>query len=252
MTYITNLFLKDNLSIEVLGLYQASWTISNLYIGIILSSMGVAFFPKICKVISNEKEATKTINEQIEFGLLVSLPFIIGIFVFAPLILHILYSSDFVNGASIIRWQILGVTIRLLGFPFGYALMAKGKTVQYTVSQFIFSGLNYGFIVWITLNVGFDGLGLNYFAAYIVYLILVGGFCVKSIGYRVSPFLVKIIIVYAISFLVTGLALNFFQLIYFYILGGCIVLLTMYFSICQLQQQLDFNLMDFIKSKLKK
>ncbi len=251
MTYITNLFLKDNLSIEILGLYQASWTISNLYIGIILSSMGVAFFPKICKVITDQKEAVKTINEQIEFGLLVSFPFIIGIYTFAPLILNILYSSNFVDAESIIRWQMLGVTIRLFGFPFGYALMAKGKTVQYTVSQFLFSGLNYVFIVWITLNVGFDGLGVNYFAAYIIYTVVIGGFCYKTIGYKLSPLLVRIVFIYLITFISVTFALNYLTTIPFYFFGGAVVGLISYYSFNELQKQLNINVIKFVRGKLK-
>ena len=251
MTYITNLFLKDNLSMEALGLYQASWTISNLYIGIILTSMGVAFFPKICKVISNQAEATKTINEQIEFGLLVSFPFIIGIYVFAPLVLHILYSSEFTDGASIIRWQMLGVTIRLLGFPFGYALMAKGKTIQYTLSQFIFSGLNYAFIVWITLNVGFDGLGVNYFAAYIVYTILIGSFCYRAIGYKFSPLLIRIFGIYILAFSILAFSLQLLTSIQFFIFGTLIVLLTSYHSFIELQKQLNIDVIKLVRAKLK-
>jgi PST family polysaccharide transporter len=143
VTYMTNIFLKESLSIEAVGIYQASWTISNLYIGIILSSMGVAFFPQICKLINNNEKSTNAINQQIELSLLISLPFVIGIYIFAPILLTLLYSAAFAEGASIIRWQILGVAIRLFGFPFGYALMAKGKAFQYMVAQFMFSGLIY-------------------------------------------------------------------------------------------------------------
>jgi len=115
VTYMTNIFLKESLSIEAVGIYQASWTISNLYVGIILSSMGVAFFPKICQVIDDEKESTKTINDQIEFSLLICLPFVLGIVIFAPILLTLLYSSEFAEGEWIIRWQMLGVVIRLFG-----------------------------------------------------------------------------------------------------------------------------------------
>ncbi|MEP1870509.1 MAG: oligosaccharide flippase family protein [Paraglaciecola sp.] len=250
ITFMTNIYLKEHLNIEALGLYQASWTISNLYVGIILSSMGVAFFPKICKVIEDKHETSKAINEQIEFGLLVSLPFIIGIYIFAPLMLVILYSSDFVEGAAIIRWQMLGVAIRLFGFPFGYALMAKGKALQYSIAQFLFSTINYALIVILVINIGFDGLGINYFLAYLVYGLMVGFLCYKTVGYYISPFLLKIVGVYALLLIASYASLHLMQTVIFYIVGSCIILLSCVYSFYQLNQKLDLNILNYIKSKI--
>lgn len=252
ITYLINIYLKDNFSIEVVGIYQASWTISNLYVGIILSSMGVAFFPKICRTINNKKESISIINEQIEFGLLVSLPFIIGIFIFAPMILTILYSSEFADGASIIRWQMLGVTIRLLGFPFGYVLMAKGKSVQYILAQFLFNGLNYGFMIWVIFTLGFAGLGINYLFAYIIYGVIVGFLCYRGIGYKFSDFLVKIIVIYIALFACATAALYFFDSRTLYVSGACIVLTAAYYAYYQLVQKLNIDIIGYVKGKIKK
>ncbi|UMB60792.1 oligosaccharide flippase family protein [Lutibacter sp. A80] len=251
ITYLTKSFLQEELSVSVVGIYQASWTISNMYIGIVLSSMGVDFFPKICNVIKNKEETNKMINEQIEFGLLVSFPFIIGILIFAPLLLTLLYSTEFTQGASIIRWQMLGVTLRLLGFPFGYALMAKGKAMQYTVAQFIFSGINYLFIIWLVLNIGFDGLGINYFAAYVIYVLLIGGFCYKELNFRFNSVLLKTIGVISFFLIITGILIHFFKDGLLFLLGVIIILSTSYYSYLELQKKMDVDIVKFFKDKLK-
>ncbi len=249
--YLINIFLMEQLSVEVVGIYQASWAISNLYVGIILSSMGVAFFPKICRAMSNKDDTRAIINEQIEFGLLVSFPFIVGIFIFAPYILTLLYSSEFASGASMIRWQMLGVAFRLLGFPFGYALMAKGKAFQYTLSQFIFHALNYIFIMWLVINVGFKGLGVNYLISYFIYMLIVGWFCHKELDYKISSFLVKIFTVYLIVIGISGVVVNYFTG-FFLVLFGCLIfLISSYYSYRELDQKLDVNVIAYLKGKLK-
>jgi PST family polysaccharide transporter len=246
VTYMTNIFLKESLSIEAVGIYQASWTISNLYIGIILSSMGVAFFPQICKLINNNEKSTNAINQQIELSLLISLPFVIGIYIFAPILLTLLYSAAFAEGASIIRWQILGVAIRLFGFPFGYALMAKGKAFQYMVAQFIFSGLNYLFIVTLVLNWGFGSLGSNYFLAYIVYVSIVGILCKIYINYSISTLLLKITFTYFLFFIVSAIIVYYFSGLTSYAVGSLIVLLSCIYSHLKLKKNMNIDVFKYL------
>lgn len=252
VTYITNIFLKESLSIEAVGVYQASWTISNLYVGIILSSMGVAFFPRICQVINNPAESTKAINDQIEFSLLICLPFVLGIFIFAPILLTLLYSSEFAKGEWIIRWQMLGVVIRLFGFPFGYALMAKGKASQYVFAQFLFSSLNYLFIFLLVTNHGFSALGINYFFAYLIYGITVGLFCFFTIGYKLSPYLFKIIFLYFILLVASATSIHYLDGYGFYSFAIILLLLSTFISYRELQRNLCIDIISFVKNKLSR
>tara|TARA_B100000809_G_scaffold225176_1_gene235960 strand:- start:15018 stop:16475 length:1458 start_codon:yes stop_codon:yes gene_type:complete len=249
MAYLIKVFLQKELSIEMVGVYQASWTISNLYVGIILTSMGVDFFPKVCASIRDKITTNRLINDQIEFGLLVSIPFIVGIICFASFLLRLLYSKEFEVGASIIRWQMVGVTIRLLGFPFSYVLMAKGKGISYTILQIGFHSLNYFLIIYLVESSGVRFLGLNYLFSYVIYLVLISVFCYKYLNYRVSKELLKTVLV-TVSLVVITLVLTYFaDFIFFYFL---IIIITSCYSMIQLKSKLDFDIIGFIKTKLNK
>jgi O-antigen/teichoic acid export membrane protein len=213
--------------------------------------MGVAFFPNICRIIKDEVATNKLINEQIEFGLLVSLPFILGIFIFAPLCLNLLYSADFEAGASIIRWQMLGVMLRLFGFPFGYALMAKGKALKFTISQFIFHGLNFLLLIVLTIQFGFKGIGGNYFVAYVIYTLIVGLFCYKETKYVPSRFLISIVTVSFGLFALSYLMLEAFNGIILFFISALILLSTFIYSYSLLKNKLNVDVMGFVKRKLK-
>jgi len=248
--FMINVFIKDEFSLAVVGVYQASWAISNLYIGVILSSMGVAFFPKVCKTIDDIVKTTKVINEQVEFGLLISLPFVLIFYIFAPFFLMILYSGSFESGEPIIRWLMLGVIIRLLGFPFGYALMAKGKPLLYVVAQVTFSISNYVLLILAVQYYGIDGLGVNYFIAYCLYSILMGVFCYNTLDYRVSMAVIKLVFVYILFILLSLSGVYFVGGALFYVCGLLIVSASFIYSFRQLTHHMDVDVIGYIKSKV--
>lgn len=170
MTLLSRSYLSSHYSLDAVGIYQASWTISNLYIGVILRAMGIDFMPRLSKVSNDNKKMVDMINQQIEFGVCLSSIGVTLIIIAAPLILSLLYSSDFVGGATIIRWQVLGVALRVIAFPFGYAIMAKAKSVQYSLCQIFFWTGDFLLLMLFSNMWGFDALGVNYTVAYIGYL----------------------------------------------------------------------------------
>ena len=109
MTLLSRSYLSNHFELKAVGIYQASWTISNLYIGIILTAMGVDFMPRLMKVIGNKEEVNKMINQQLETGILLSSIGVVSILLFSDLFLYLLYSKEFESGSEIIRWQVLGV-----------------------------------------------------------------------------------------------------------------------------------------------
>jgi len=182
--YLIRIMLSEYVNIEMVGAYQASWTISNLYVGIILSAIGVSLYPSLCEIKNKEIDCSSIlINDQIKFSLTITLPVLIVIVYYSDIILMLLYSSEFSNYAYIVKIQVYGILMRLIGFPFGYLLMARGHKYKYMISQFLFTTINYLTIKYIITTGSLDDLGLNYAISYTVYLMSIGLFCYK-IGFR--------------------------------------------------------------------
>ncbi|SMO96769.1 O-antigen translocase [Gracilimonas mengyeensis] len=252
MTYLSKVYLSQNFDVEVVGIYQASWTISNLYVGILLTAMGIDFMPRLMKVIDSEKRMNTLINEQMELGLLVSSIGIIFVLFFAPLILQVLYSKSFVVGEEIIRWQILGVSLRVLGFPFSHTIMAREKPIIYVLVQSLFSVSDYLLIIFFSNLYGFDGLGINYFIAYLLYLSVTGVICYKMFSYKPSMLLLRIILIVYSIILGSWIVTDIYSGIYINILG-IIVLLVMSWWIDQvLKKNMSISLINMILKKIKK
>lgn len=172
MTLMSKSFLTEHYSISAVGFYQSSWTISNLYTGIILAAMGVDFMPRLSKVIDDGKQATELINQQIIFGIVLSSVAISGILLFSKEILNLLYTKDFEVASIIVRWHIIGVFFRVMAFPFSYTILAKGEAKFYTVAQILFWTGDYMLLMICSHFWGFEGLGVNYPIAYLGYLVM--------------------------------------------------------------------------------
>lgn len=244
--YLTRVFLSHHFSLEAVGIYQASWTISNMYIGIILTAIGVDFMPRLMGVIDDKEKVARLVNEQMELGLLVSSLAVVFIILFSPFILNIFFSENFIGGTEIIRWQVLGVGMRVLGFPLGHAIMAKNKPLLYLIVQAIFWFSDYLILVIISINYGFSSLGINYFISYTIYLILAWLICYKIINFTPSSLLMKTIFICS-SFIGISWITYVFDSIYIDLLVF-ILLLSIVNIILKKDMQISF--WDLLKQKL--
>jgi len=249
-TYLSRVYLSHAFDLNAVGIYQASWTISNLYIGIILTAMGVDFMPRLMKVAGNDFEMNVLVNEQMELGTLVTGIAIVAILIFSPLILQLLYSKEFIVGASIIRWQVLGVGMRVLGFPFSYAIMAKNKPYTYIFVQSIIWFSDYFLLILFSKLIGFNGLGINYFVAYILYILVTWYVCFKLFHFSPSNLLKKIVTIsYSFIFIVWAIT-SFLSEIYCWLFGSIIILIMAFWINNMLKKQMNISVVLILKNKL--
>lgn len=251
-TYLSRIYLGREFDMEAVGIYQASWTISNLYIGTILTAMGVDFMPRLMKVIKDKITVNQIVSEQLELGILVSGIGVLGILVFSPIVLNLVYSDEFIVGTQIIRWQVLGVALRIFGFVFGYAIMAYSKSLIYILAQGVVFTLDYILLIVFSKVIGFDGLGVNYCISYISYLLIGCLACRKLFGFRFSRRLLifmviewlHIIIIWIITWLISG--------VWGMILGSCFIMTYLLWVNYALNKFMHFSIVNFVRSKIKK
>lgn len=252
MTYFSRVFLKENFNLETLGIYQASWTISNLYIGTILTAMGVDLMPRLMKTCDNDRDMNALVNEQMELGMLVAVVGVLGILVLSPFALEILYSEDFLKGTTIIRWQVLGVSLRVLAFPFSYAIMAKGKTIVYIIVQTIFWVTEFGLLIFFSKRFGFNGLGINYFFGYAIYFFMTLYSCKYIFNFKFSKLLKKIIYISYVFIGTTFIGCYFLSPTLTIIFGLVFIVAHLSWANLQLRNHMDIDVLEIIRKKMGK
>jgi PST family polysaccharide transporter len=165
------------------GFYQAAWVLGGLYVGIILQAMGADFFPRLTAVANDNARCNRLVNEQAEVGLLLAGPGVLGTLTFAPLVIQVFYSGKFGPAVEILRWLCLGMMLRVIAWPLGFILLAKGERNLFFWSEFA-STAAYTGLVWACLSgFGLKGTGIAFFGGYVFY-----GCLIYAIARRVSGF----------------------------------------------------------------
>jgi PST family polysaccharide transporter len=169
IAYAVRVMVAHHLGVEAAGVYHAATTLSAVYCGFILSAMGADFLPRVSSVATDDRCCNRLVNEQVEVGLLLALPGICGTLAFAPVIVPLLYSEQFSPATEVLRWQVLGVLLRVASWPMGYLLLARGKARLYWWTELSYNLLHAG-LVWACVRLwGLPGTGVAFFGLYVYY-----------------------------------------------------------------------------------
>lgn len=175
--YLVRALVYRELGAHEAGLYSAAWGLAGMCISFILQAMGADFYPRLTAVVNNKEECNRLVNEQVEVGFLMAGPAILAALSLAPLGILLFYSQKFGGGVEILRWLCLGMFLRVLTWPMGFIIMAKGEKKIFFWSE-ILTNLGYVALVWGGIKVfGLVGTGMAFFVLYvlnagIVYLIV--------------------------------------------------------------------------------
>jgi enterobacterial common antigen flippase len=167
--YIIRVLLIRDFSLEGVGLYQAAFTLSGMYIGIILNAMGMDYYPRLAAVADDHETCNQMIRQQTEIGLLMATPAIIATLLFAPLVIKLFYSRMFISAYGVLRWQILGVFLRVVSWPVGYIILAKGKALVFFLVEFATNATHLALMMVAIKIFGLEGAGIAFFGLYALY-----------------------------------------------------------------------------------
>lgn len=128
---IVNIYIRNTGGVSDVGLFQACMQITNSSINIVLVAMAADYFPRLANCQGNKKESRLIASQQTEIAVLLSTPIIVSLIIFAPTVINILLSNDFISIRSAISWFILATIFRLPSWSLNYYILANGKTKLY-------------------------------------------------------------------------------------------------------------------------
>jgi PST family polysaccharide transporter len=184
--YLISVIAARGIGLDAVGLYQAAVTLSSIYVGFILDSMVKDYIPRLTAVTNDNAACNKLVNEQIEVAVLLSVPGIIATLTFAPMILQLLYTSEFVGAFEILRWQILGILLQVVIWPVCFVLQAKGRGGLFVGSITLSSVVHIGLIGVGISYFGLKGLGMAFLGMWIFYGVLIYGIVKRLTGFAWS------------------------------------------------------------------
>lgn len=172
VAYLVRVIITKQIDIVASGYYQAAWTMGGFYIGYVVSAMGTDFYPRLTAVAHNREECNRMVNEQTEVGVLLAVPGLIAMLTFSGWLMHLLYSKQFGDApvaVELLRWICLGMILRVASWPLGFVLLARGERKLYFWSEFLGNAIFVAFVWGGAHEFGLKGVGIAFFAMYLVY-----------------------------------------------------------------------------------
>jgi antigen flippase len=218
--YLLRVLVIRKLGLGAAGLYQAAATLSSIYVGFILDSMGKDFYPRLSAIAYDNAACNQLVNEQAEVGFLLAVPGILLTLTFAPIIIQIFYSAKFTLAFEILRWQILGILLRVASWPMGFILLAKGKSKFFFWTEVLANAVHVA-LIWVGIvYFGLNGTGMAFFGMYVFYWILIYGVAKHLTGLTWSAANIRIALVILPTVGIVFVARSFLDDFWYMILGG--------------------------------
>ncbi|HEU5080696.1 MAG TPA: O-antigen translocase [Opitutaceae bacterium] len=191
--YLIRNIVSREVGIEGTGQFQAANALSMVYVGFILQAMGTDFYPRLTAVAHDNAQCCRTVNEQAEISLLLALPGILGTLACAPWVMHVFYSGKFAVAADILTWQATGMLLRVISWPMGFIIMAKGRGAILMLTEFAAYAVYVAF-AWLGLKFfGLIGTGMAFLGLYIFHALMINAVVRKIAGFRWSSGCFKLI-----------------------------------------------------------
>lgn len=227
--------VQDQLGLDSLGYFQASWAISMTYISFVLGAMGTDYYPRLTAAISDHKKVTRLVNEQAEVAILLAGPVLLAVMALAPWVIKLLYSAEFTATVSVLRWQILGDTLKIISWPMGFIILASGRGRLFVMTEMFAVGV---FVVatWACMPLlGIDATGVAFFLMYLSHFSLLLVVTRILVGFSFSNKAKK----YALQLVLAATSvviLAFYSELYAAIVGGCAAVVLGCLSVLRVSQ----------------
>lgn len=249
VAYLVKIAITHWGSVVEVGLYSAGYAMVLSYVGLVFSSIGTDYFPRLSAVSNDREQYNNVINQQFELFILVLTPLILVFIAFSPLLLHILYSYKFVGVSMMINWLTAGMIFRAIAWCPGFMYIARNDTKLYLFIYVITIAVELSLFIGFYYFMGLDGLGISFFIMNFLSAI----FTIVITGWRYGCSYGKIsykFMIYSILAIAVTLAASYWSHSAKYLVFSAVIIPFLFVSFKELDKRLDVR--QIIRKRLHK
>ncbi|WP_293602660.1 MULTISPECIES: oligosaccharide flippase family protein [unclassified Polaromonas] len=173
VTYATVVLITKQEGMVAVGLFSAAFALSGIFVNFVLGSMAADYYPRLAGVAINKNEMSRLVNEQTEIAILLTLPGLLFILAFAPWLIEMMYSREFLDAIYLLHWFILGCMGRVISWPLSFVMLALGKGRWYLTTETSFNLIHITMIAAGLRYFGLEGVSAAFFLMYLSYIAVV-------------------------------------------------------------------------------
>lgn len=148
-------FLNVHGDLDTVGLYNAGFMMTVTYSSIVFSALESEYFPRLSSTIGQIQTTNVHVNRQIEMTLLIITPLLTLLIAFQPLLIPLLFTTEFLPVVSMSQIVLLSIILRAVYLPIAYLTLAKGDSLPFLLLEAF-----YNVLVMVLIMVGFKLWGL--------------------------------------------------------------------------------------------
>jgi O-antigen/teichoic acid export membrane protein len=177
-------FLNVEGGMEDVGFYNAAFMITITYAGMVFSAMETDYFPRLSAVNKDIEATNETVNKQTEVSLLFLSPMLVGLLMMLPVLIPMLFSSDFLPVVAMAQVAVLAMYFKVLTMPVAYITLARSRSLSYLFLETV-----YFVVLAIAVVVGYRswgiwGTGLAIVVAHVVEYVTVNVYAYWQYSFR--------------------------------------------------------------------
>jgi len=252
LKFTTRAIVVHELGMDAAGQYQAAVAFAFIYAEYILQAMGQDFLPRLTSASGDAATSTRLINQQTQLCLLLATPGLVATVVLAPVLIPLLYSGQFTESITVLRWLCLGVLLHFATWPMLYLLIANNMRRAYLRFELGATVYSLGTFWLLTVNGGLVGAAIAYPVLYIYRYPVMIHLARRAIDFRWSCETKKIILKSLGAFTLTLLVVSILPQLWAAIVGTALLVLLGYDSYRNISARVGVGLGSLMLSRVKR
>ncbi|MDA8089054.1 MAG: oligosaccharide flippase family protein [Nitrospiraceae bacterium] len=152
--------ISSRMGMAFAGFFDVNWTLSNLYIGLFLSSFATYYLPKLSAISDTEKiDLVKRVGR---LTTCIIVPLLVFIICVKPWIILVFYTRKFMPSIEMFRWMLIAGYLQVTAWIFSIITIAKGMEKPFIIGSI---GWDAGFLAgtWAAMRfkLGLGAVGLS-------------------------------------------------------------------------------------------
>lgn len=236
--------------LDVLGLYNAGYMITVTYAGMVFSAMETDYFPRLSAVNADIEASNEMVNKQMEVTLLIISPMLVGLMVFLPVLIPLLFTREFLPVIAMTQVATLAMFLKAVTLPVAYITLARGYSMMYLILETAY------FVVFVLLVIlgyqqwGLLGTGIAIVAAHVFDLLMIHGVAKWKYGYKITSAVLRYSAFHILLGMLSLFAICTVDGIAYWVFGIGLTMVSLMFSLIILHQKT--HLWEALKKRLPK
>ena len=172
--YVFMAYLNGAGGTDEVGYYQTGYTLANKYVGLVLTALGMEFFPRLSRVSHSKRGMELFTSQEVNITLFLLTPLVMIMMLLRHVVVSLLYDTAFLVALPCLTWMLVGMVLRATSWCMAFVILVKGDGRTYVVTEALSVTAGLGMNIAAYHYFGVTGLGVSFALWYALYNVIIG------------------------------------------------------------------------------